>query len=244
MSKIEWTETTWNPVTGCTKISAGCQHCYAERMAKRLQAMGKPSYRNGFQVTCHEDRLDEPSHWRKPRLVFVCSMGDLFHEEVPHEFIGHVFDAMCANPQHTFQILTKRPMRMHTSRFGAHWPHNVWAGVSVENQETADRRIPDLLKCPAAVRFVSMEPLLGPISCGNLRLLQATGAGIHWVIVGGESGPGARPMQEEWVVDIKDQCEAASVPFFFKQWGRANKKKNGRLLQGRTWDAMPVIAEA
>ena len=231
MSKIEWTETTWNPVTGCTKVSTGCEHCYAERMAKRLRAMGQPNYRNGFKVTCHEHTLDLPLRWRKPRLVFVNSMSDLFHEDVPDAFIKRVFEVMTKAPQHQFQVLTKRAKRLANLAKTLSWPSNVWMGVTVENAGCR-WRIRCLKKVPVAIRFLSLEPLLGPIP--DLEL-----DGISWTIVGGESGPAARPMDEKWVLNIKKQCRDAKMSFFFKQWGGVNKKKSGRLLQGQTWDEMP-----
>ncbi|MBN1146534.1 MAG: phage Gp37/Gp68 family protein [Anaerolineales bacterium] len=233
-SKIEWTEMTWNPVTGCTKISAGCKNCYAERMAKRLQAMGVARYANAFEVTLHEDLLEMPLSWKRPRLVFVNSMSDLFHEEVPTEFIKRVFQTMVRSPQHTFQVLTKRSRRLCELARQLPWPTNVWMGVSVEDTRVI-RRIDDLRAVPAAVRFLSCEPLLGPLD--NLQL-----AGIHWVIVGGESGPGARPMQPEWADSILQQCRLHGVPFFFKQWGGTRKNTSGRKLHGRTYDEMPKIA--
>lgn len=230
-SDIEWTEATWNPVTGCTKVSAGCANCYAERMARRLQAMGQSNYRNGFEVTTHEHMLDAPLSWTRPRTVFVNSMSDLFHRDVPERFIGRVFDIMRRATQHTFQILTKRAERMARLAPCLNWTPNIWAGVTVENADCAGR-IESLRQVPAHVRFLSIEPLLGP-----LRELDLTG--IHWVIVGGESGPGARPIEEEWVTDILDQCRTAGVPFFFKQWGGTRKKENGRALNGRTYDERP-----
>lgn len=230
-SSIEWTESTWNPVSGCTKISAGCLNCYAERMAKRLQAMGQIRYRNGFEVTLHPEALDEPSRWKKGRVVFVNSMSDLFHQKIPQGFIQQVFDVMEDNPQHTFQILTKRSGRLREMAPILKWPENVWMGVTVENADYVSR-IDDLRAVGAAVRFLSLEPLLGPLPGLNLE-------GIDWVIVGGESGPGARPMKEEWAADIQQQCRAWGVPFFFKQWGGVNKKKAGRMLGGRTWDEYP-----
>lgn len=231
-TKIEWTETTWNPSTGCSRISTGCRHCYAERMAKRLQSMGVSKYRNGFDLTLHPDTLAEPYSWRTPRSVFVNSMSDLFHENMPFDFIRQVFQVMNENPLHTFQVLTKRSkvLRQYASRLT--WSKNIWIGVTVESQELVSR-IRDLAAIEAIVKFASLEPLLGPIS--DLPLAE-----IDWVIVGGESGPGARPMWEEWVLDIKEQCMGAKVPFFFKQWGGVNKKKAGRLLGGRVWDEMPV----
>lgn len=230
-SQIEWTESTWNPVTGCTKISLGCAHCYAERMANRLQAMGQPNYRNGFRVTVHEHALGLPLRWRKPQVIFVNSMSDLFHEHVPIDFILRVFDVMGRADWHLFQVLTKRSRRLAERAQLLPWADNVWMGVTVESAEYV-HRIDDLRLVPAAVRFLSLEPLLGPLSSLDLE-------GIDWVIVGGESGPGARPMAEGWALDIRDQCRRAGVPFFFKQWGGRNKKKAGRLLDGRTWDQMP-----
>lgn len=231
-TKIEWTESTWNPVTGCTKISAGCANCYAERMAKRLRAMGQPNYRNGFKVTCHAHALEQPLTWKTPKMIFVNSMSDLFHEDVPDDFISSVFDVMKRAHWHRFQVLTKRDERLAELASRLEWPTNVWMGVSVENK-LAKRRIKSLQAIPAAVRFLSIEPLLE--SLGRIRL-----TGIHWVIVGGESGPGARPMEEAWVLEVKNQCDAAKVPFFFKQWGGVNKKKAGRILYGRTWEGLPV----
>ena len=316
-STIEWTDQTWSPVTGCTKISPGCQNCYAERMAKRQLGMAKArarkvgvtsrvwdaamageKYRNGFNVTCHPAVLGDPLHWKKPRNIFVCSMSDLFHKDVPDDFISSVFAVMATCPQHTFQVLTKRPARMayfmsadrlnnpgqrsrphliNQSARDLHlkypfasddfldagrydWPPpNVHLLTSCENQEMANLRIPHLLKCPGAVHGVSLEPLLGPVDLQLRRTepcshpgcfshvshpcegcgYQAGRLPIDWVIVGGESGPGARPMDPEWVRDIRDQCVAAGVPFFFKGWGGVNKWKLGRELDGRTWDEMP-----
>ena len=231
-SSIEWTNATWNPVTGCTKISQGCKNCYAERMAVRLQAMGQPNYANGFRLTLHERMLDLPLAWKKPKLVFVNSMSDLFHVEVPTEFIQRVFAVMERASNHTFQVLTKRADRLRQIAADLPWPTNVWMGVSVENEGVA-WRIDELRQVPAAVRFLSLEPLIGPLSSLDLD-------GIHWAIVGGESGPGARPMDPEWVRAIRNQCRRARVPFFFKQWGGVNKAKTGRELDGRTWDEMPV----
>ena len=233
ISKIEWTESTWNPVTGCTEISEGCRYCYAKRMTKRQVAMGREKYRNGFTVTSHEDTLDIPLRWRKPRLIFVNSMSDTFHKEVPDEFIHNVFQVMVKASQHQYQLLTKRADRLQQLAPSLPWPENVWMGVTVEDRNNVSR-IDCLRTVPAAVRFLSIEPLLGPIP--NLDL-----DGIDWVIVGGESGPGARAMKEEWVLDIRDQCLRSRVPFFFKQWGGNNKKKAGRLLEGRIWDEMPVV---
>lgn len=231
-STIEWTEMTWNPVTGCTKISQGCKNCYAERMAGRLHAMGMERYRNGFEITQHDDLIALPLKWRLPRTIFVNSMSDLFHVDVPLEFIQRVFDTMNRCPQHTFQVLTKRGERLRELASELPWPGNVWMGVSVEDERVIDR-IDDLRHTPAQTRFLSLEPLIGPLDNLNLD-------GIHWVIVGGESGPRARPMKEEWVLSIKDQCEQAKVHFFFKQWGGTNKKKSGRELGGRKYDAMPA----
>ena len=235
-SSIEWTESTWNPVTGCTKVSPGCAHCYAERMAKRLKAMGQPNYANGFAVTLHEHALELPLRWRKPQTIFVNSMSDLFHEKVPTDFIARVFDVMCRADWHRFQILTKRSARLRELASCLEWPAHIWMGVTIETQDYL-YRADDLRQTPAAVRFLSLEPLLGPLTRFDLD-------GIDWVIVGGESGPKARPMRESWVTDVRDQCLAAGVPFFFKQWGGVNKKKRGRLLDGRTWDEMPASVSA
>ena len=230
-SRIEWTEVTWNPVTGCSKVSAGCANCYAERMARRLQAMGQPNYARGFQVATHEQMVDRPLAWTRPSTVFVNSMGDLFHEDVPADFVSRVFTTMDAAYRHTFQVLTKRSGRLAALAPVLPWPGNVWAGVSVEAADYV-HRIDDLRSTPAAVRFLSLEPLLGPLP--ELDLTD-----IDWVIVGGESGPGARPMDPDWVREIRDQCLSAGVPFFFKQWGGTRKKAAGRLLDGRVWDEMP-----
>jgi protein gp37 len=230
-SSIEWTEATWNPVTGCTKISAGCKNCYAERMSKRLQAMGVPQYQNGFRLTMQPQALDLPKSWKKPRVIFVNSMSDLFHKNVPTEYVANVFRVMNECEQHKFQILTKRPERASQLGSRLSWTSNIWMGTSVENQRVA-HRIETLKQIPASVRFLSLEPLIGPLP--GLRL-----DGIHWVIVGGESGPKAREMREEWVIDIQRQCEIRGIPFFFKQWGGVNKKKTGRMLLGRTWDELP-----
>ena len=231
-SGIEWTESTWNPVTGCTKVSPGCAHCYAERMALRLQAMGQPKYANGFKVTTHEHTLELPLGWQKPQTIFVNSMSDLFHEDVPPDFIRKVFDIMRRASWHTFQLLTKRSKRLLQLNREIDWPPNVWMGVSVETQEYLFR-IQHLRQANAHLKFLSLEPLLGPLPSLDLQ-------GTDWVIVGGESGPGARPMKEEWVIDIRDRCLAAGIPFFFKQWGGVRKKRTGRVLQGRTWDEMPL----
>jgi protein gp37 len=232
---IEWTDATWNPVTGCTKISPGCKNCYAERLALRLHAMGNPRYRKGFAVTLHPDLLTLPLRWRQPRRIFVNSMSDLFHEAVPEDYIRQVFDVMARADWHVFQILTKRSERLAllAPRFG--WTPNIWQGVSVESARYTSR-IDHLRTVPAAVRFLSVEPLLGPVP--NLPL-----DGIHWVIVGGESGAGRRPMAAAWAHEIRDQCVRAGVPFFFKQWGGRTPKSGGRVLDGRTWDEMPTPAE-
>jgi protein gp37 len=232
-SSIEWTESTWNPVTGCDKVSPGCKFCYAERMAKRLQGMGQPRYKNGFALTLHEDILQLPLSWKKPRLIFVNSMSDMFHRDVPEWFIRKTFDVMRRASWHQFQVLTKRSDRLLEVSHSVLWPQNVWMGVSVEHQDYVVR-IEHLQQSEAAVKFLSLEPLLGPLRGLDLR-------GIDWVIVGGESGPGARPMEEGWVLDLKAQCRKARVAFFFKQWGGLNKKKAGRLLQGRTWDELPSV---
>jgi len=231
-SHIEWTDATWNPVTGCSKISAGCKFCYAERMAIRLQAMGQARYLNGFAVTLHHDLIDAPRRWRSPRLVFVNSMSDLFHESVPFSFIRDIFQTMVECPQHIFQVLTKRSRRLRELASELPWPENVWMGVSVENARVLFR-IEDLGHVPASVRFLSCEPLIGSLDELPLKA-------IHWVIVGGESGPGARPMQREWVQSILKQCRDHGIPFFFKQWGGTWKKRTGRRLNGRTYDELPL----
>ena len=233
-STIEWTQMTWNPVTGCSKVSQGCKHCYAERMAQRLRAMGNARYQQGFAVTLHEDLVEEPLKWGRPRLVFVNSMSDLFHEEVPLTFIQRVFDTMRKASHHVFQILTKRSARLLDVAKDLPWAENIWMGVSVEDEHVVFR-IQDLQQVPAPIRFLSCEPLIGPLDALPLD-------GIHWVIVGGESGPGARPMQQAWVESILLQCRNASVPFFFKQWGGAQKKRRGRVLYGRTYNEFPVVA--
>lgn len=230
-STIEWTDMTWNPVTGCTKISPGCKNCYAHRMAHRLHAMGQPRYRNNFDVTLHSDLLEQPLRWAQPRKIFVNSMSDLFHPEVPAEFIQAVFDVMGQAYWHTFQILTKRSDRLVELAGQLPWHDNVWMGVSVENKDYT-YRIDHLRKVPAAVRFLSVEPLLGPIPKLPLQ-------GIDWVIVGGESGPRCRKIEPQWVRQIRDRCLAQGIPFFFKQWGGTRKKQSGRELDGRTWDEMP-----
>ncbi len=230
-SSIEWTDATWNPVTGCSKVSAGCKFCYAERLALRLQAMGQARYAGGFSVTLQDDLLDLPRRWRSPRLVFVNSMSDLFHENVPLRFIERIFETMSECPQHLFQILTKRSRKLREAAAALPWPGNVWMGVSVEDSRVLSR-IDDLVAVPAAVRFLSCEPLIGPLDALPLD-------GIDWVIVGGESGPGARPMRREWALSVLRQCRSRGVPFFFKQWGGARKKATGRVLDGRTYDELP-----
>lgn len=239
-SKIEWTEQTWNPVTGCTKVSPGCKHCYAETMAIRLQAMGAPGYENGFALTLMPDRLEQPIVRKKPTVYFVNSMSDLFHESVPFEYIDRVFNTIRLTPQHTYQVLTKRALRMAEYFETRKVPDNAWLGVSVEDRKYGKPRIAVLQTIKAKTRFLSVEPLLEDL--GQIRL-----RGIHWVIVGGESGPGARPMSEELVINVKEQCLDHGVNFFFKQWGafgpdglKRNKKANGRVLEGKTWDMVPV----
>ncbi|MBI5446413.1 MAG: phage Gp37/Gp68 family protein [Deltaproteobacteria bacterium] len=232
-STIEWTDATWNPVTGCTKVSPGCRNCYAERMAKRLRAMGQPNYRNGFQVTMHPHSVALPLTWRRPQSIFVNSMSDLFHEEIPERFIREVFETMAAATWHRFQVLTKRSERLRVISQVLTWAPHVWMGVTVECGDVR-YRIDDLRGTPAQVKFLSIEPLLGPLPDLDLT-------GVDWVIAGGESGPGARLMQREWVADVRDQCVAAGIPFFFKQWGGTRRKKAGRQLDGRTWDEMPRV---
>lgn len=231
-SNIEWTEATWNPLTGCTKVSPGCKHCYAERMARRLQAMGQANYRNGFRLTLQPQALDLPVHWKKPRTIFVNSMSDLFHRDVPLTFIQQVFAVMNAAHWHQYQLLTKRSERLAEHTRSLSWAPQIWMGVSVETADYAFR-VRDLRRTGAAVKFLSLEPLLGRFRKLDLR-------GIDWVIVGGESGPGARPLKPEWVTEIRDHCVLANVPFFFKQWGGVRKDLTGRELEGRTWDEMPV----
>jgi len=231
-SQIEWTDATWNPVTGCSKISPGCKFCYAERLSKRLQAMGQGNYRNGFEVTLQPQMLELPLRWKTPKRIFVNSMSDLFHDDVPLSYIQRVFSVMSRAHWHQYQILTKRSERLLELSPQLHWQPQIWMGVSVENENYLDRI--DCLRGTAAhVKFLSLEPLLGPLRKIKLR-------GIDWVIVGGESGPGARPVDPAWVTGIRDQCLRANVPFFFKQWGGVMKKKTGRTLDGRTWDEMPV----
>jgi protein gp37 len=232
-SGIEWTDATWNPVTGCSKVSPGCKHCYAERMSRRLQAMGQANYANGFDLTLQPQMLDLPLSWRKPRRIFVNSMSDLFHAEVPIAYIQQVFSVMRRAPWHRYQILTKRSDRLSALEGMLEWHPSIWMGVSVETARYA-YRIDHLRETKAWTKFLSLEPLLGPL--GELNL-----SGIDWVIVGGESGPNARAMDPEWVRTIRDQCVAAGVPFFFKQWGGVFKKKTGRMLDDRTWDDMPPI---
>ena len=231
-SKIEWTECTWNPVTGCTKISSGCQNCYAERMSKRLKAMGQSNYRNGFDVTLHPHALKIPLSWQQPRTIFVNSMSDLFHKDVPDDFVLDIFSTMRQAQQHQFQILTKRDERLAELSSELSWQENIWMGVTVEAADYK-YRIDYLRYTGANIKFLSLEPLLGDL--GELNLDE-----IDWVIVGGESGPGARPIEIGWVRNIREQCLAQNVPFFFKQWGGINKKKAGRLLDGETWDEMPI----
>jgi protein gp37 len=242
-SSIEWTETTWNPVTGCDRVAAGCDNCYALTLSKRLKAMGLAKYQNdgdprtsgpGFGVTTHPRALEQPYKWRHPRVVFVNSMSDLFHAKVPVSFIRDVFSVIADTPQHTYQALTKRALRMQRVADKLDWPANLWMGVSVEDAGVTDR-IDHLREVPAATRFLSCEPLLTALPDLDLT-------GIGWVIVGGESGPRARPMEPSWATDIRDQCQYAGIPFFFKQWGGRTPKQNGRDLAGRTWDEMPVAA--
>jgi protein gp37 len=235
-TKIEWTQSTWNPVTGCTKISSGCKFCYAEIMSRRLKAMGQEKYRNGFDLTLHPESLNEPFKWKKGRMVFVNSMSDLFHMEVSLKFIQQVFQVIKNNPQHVFQLLTKRAdiLQYYDSEGWLEWPHNLWMGVTVENNEVRDR-IDNLRETGARVKFLSCEPLLS--SLPNLDL-----TGIDWVIAGGESGRTPRPMKEEWVVNIKEQCQNANVAFFFKQWGGTNKKKTGSKLNGVKFKEMPLLS--
>ena len=232
-TSIEWTEMTWNPVTGCTKVSPGCANCYAERMARRLQAMGQPNYVNGFELAVHDSALELPFRWKTPQRIFVNSMSDLFHKDVPVAFIRRVFDVMIRANWHQYQILTKRSERLLELAPSLPWRSHIWMGVSVETQKYT-YRIDQLRQTGAHVRFLSLEPLLGPLLDLDLE-------GIHWVIVGGESGPGARPMNPAWVADIQNQCQKAEVPFFFKQWGGVNKKKAGRSLDGKTYSQKPEV---
>lgn len=230
-TSIEWSSSSWNPVTGCNKISPGCKHCYAERLAKRLKAMGQPNYKNGFSLTLQPQMLELPLSWKKPQTIFVNSMSDLFHKNVPLEYIQQVFDVMNRAHWHRFQVLTKRSERLAELSPYLEWSPNIWMGVSVESQKYV-YRIDDLRQTNAKIKFLSLEPLIGSLK--NLDL-----SNIDWAIVGGESGYGARPIEEDWIIEIRNQCQKAEVAFFFKQWGGVNKKKTGRLLGGRTWDEMP-----
>jgi len=230
-SHIEWTEATWNPVTGCDKISPGCKFCYAERLSHRLKAMGQPNYANGFELTLQPHMLELPLRWKKPQTIFVNSMSDLFHKDIPLEYILRVFDVMRRADWHRFQVLTKRAERLAELNPHLPWASNIWMGVSVESAAYTSR-IDCLRRTGASVKFLSLEPLIGPLPALNLQ-------GIDWVIVGGESGPGARPMEESWVLEIRDRCLDSGVPFFFKQWGGVNKKRAGRELENQTWDDMP-----
>jgi protein gp37 len=234
-SSIEWTEATWNPSTGCDALSPGCDNCYAERLANRLKAMGRKKYANGFQLTLHPSTLQLPLQWKEPQTIFVNSMSDLFHHDVPLDYIQRVFAVMRAASWHRFQVLTKRSGRLLALSDKIDWPLNVWMGVSVESSRYKSR-IDHLRKTGSHIKFLSLEPLLGPLDALNLK-------GIHWVIVGGESGPGAQPMQPAWVKSIRDQCNVSGVPFFFKQWGGIQKKRTGRTLDGRTYDDMPGSTE-
>jgi len=234
-TKIEWAESSWNPITGCTKVSPGCLNCYAEKMAHRLKAMGQEKYRKGFDVVCHPECLDLPLKWKKPRKIFVNSMSDLFHKDVPTQFVLQVFDVMRKASHHIFQVLTKRSERLQVLNSLIDWPPNVWMGVSIENKDYL-YRIDELKKTNARIKFVSFEPLLGFIPGLKKNL-----SGLDWVIVGGESGPGARPMKKEWILPIRDECIRQEISFFFKQWGGVNKKKRGRLLGGITWGQFPKI---
>jgi len=237
-TKIEWTESTWNPITGCTKISSGCKFCYAEVMARRLKAMGQEKYKNGFELALHPDALNEPYTWKKGKMIFVNSMSDLFHKEIQIEYIQKIFRVIKENPQHVFQILTKRAdvLRYYDSEGWLEWPHNLWMGVTVESNEVM-HRIDNLKSTGARVKFLSCEPLLTSLPELNLQ-------GIDWVIVGGESGRTPRPIKEEWVIDIKEQCLKMNVAFYFKQWGGTNKKKAGKMLEGKVYKEMPVIIES
>jgi len=230
-SKIEWTESTWNPITGCTKISEGCQNCYAEKMAARLQSMGQEKYKNGFKLSLHPNELEKPLKWKKSQVIFVCSMSDLFHKDVPSEYIIKVFEIMNKAHWHTFQVLTKRSERLLEFIDKVDWTPNIWLGVTVESQNYTSR-VNDLVKTPASVKFLSIEPMISEIKEIPLK-------GVDWVIVGGESGTSSRYLDPSWVISVKNQCVKANVPFFFKQWGGVNKKKNGRLLEGRTWSEQP-----
>ncbi|MEI6138415.1 MAG: phage Gp37/Gp68 family protein [Mariniphaga sp.] len=237
-TKIEWTESTWNPITGCTKISAGCKFCYAEIMANRLKAMNQEKYSNGFELAIHPQVLNEPYSWKKGKIIFVNSMSDLFHKDIPIEFIQRVFRVIKENPQHVFQVLTKRAdiLSYYDSENLLEWPHNLWMGVTVENNELT-HRIDHLRKTGATVKFLSCEPLISSLPEMNLT-------GIDWLIVGGESGRTPRPMNQEWVIDIKEQCKKANVAFYFKQWGGTNKKRAGKMLEGQIYNEMPEMLES
>ena len=232
-SKIEWTESTWNPISGCTKISRGCDNCYAEKMAFRLQAMGTKGYENGFEVTLHPESLEKPLKLKKPQMIFVNSMSDIFHDKVPDAFIFEIFKVMNKASWHTFQVLTKRPKRLEKLNYKVHWSDNIWMGVTVESNDYVQRV--DVLRqnCSAKVKFLSVEPLIDSVD-------RIDYTGIDWVIVGGESGSGARIMKKEWVVDVQQKCEKKRIPFFFKQWGGVNKKANGRKLDGKVYDELPI----
>jgi len=232
-SDIEWTNATWNPITGCTKISPGCMNCYAERMSKRLQAMGSKNYLKGFKLSFHRESFTIPLNWKKPQIIFVNSMSDIFHKDVPDSIILELIEFMRNTNWHIYQLLTKRAERLEILSKKINWPENVWMGVSVENQDYV-YRIEHLKKTNARIKFISFEPLLGPIRKINLH-------GIDWVIVGGESGPGARPIQEDWILDIKQKCIKTKIPFFFKQWGGVRKKETGRMLQGKIWNEWPKV---
>jgi protein gp37 len=232
-TKIEWTRASWNPITGCDRVSSGCVHCYAERMANRLQKIGQAKYKNGFGVTVHDDVLSLPLTWKKPRLIFVNSMSDLFHKDVPLKFIRKIFDVMSQADRHIFQILTKRSERMLSLSSKLVWPENVWAGVTVESSQYY-HRLGDLRRVPAAIRYVSLEPMLGPMPDFPIE-------GVDWIILGGESGPGARPMKKSWVIEIRDRCRKYNIPFFFKQWGGFNRKETGCMLDGKYYHEMPRL---
>lgn len=234
-SHIEWTESTWNPTSGCTKVSEGCRHCYAATMAKRLKAMGQPRYQNGFDLTLHRDLIELPLKWKSPRRIFVNSMSDLFHKDVPDDFIRAVFDTMNRASQHTFQVLTKRPERAAELGPTLNWTSNIWMGTSIEDSRVLGR-VDHLRNVPAQVRFLSCEPLLGALTGIDLT-------NIDWVIAGGESGPGARPMDPRWVRELRELCVEDDIAFFFKQWGGVQKHRTGRTLDGRTWDEMPVTSQ-
>jgi len=234
-TKIEWTESTWNPITGCTKISTGCKFCYAEVMTRRLKAMGQEKYKNGFELTLHPETLQEPYSWKKGKMIFVNSMSDLFHKDIPIEYIQQIFKVIKDNPQHVFQVLTKRAdvLRYYDSEGWLEWPHNLWMGVTVENGSLTER-IDLLRQTGARVKFLSCEPLLSSLPDLNLQ-------GIDWVIVGGESGRTPRPIKEEWAINIKEQCQKSNTAFYFKQWGGTNKKKAGKILEGKVYNQMPEI---